>query len=397
MQKTENLWKTLPKIELHTHLGGAARPKTIQQMLILNGMNEEKATQKACEMVIPKDKDGVLHEPPNYHGFEIIQEGWNGSLLLLKQILNEHLEDLIEDGCYYIELRTGGANFHKLITILNAIDDFSLRQKEKKENGIHTGSFIQARLIVSIKRDEDIEVAWQSVKNAVKLKDRGVQAIDVCGVDPWLYPLSPQLIKVIQWAQQEGGLRFVPHFAESAGEKDLQSILSLNPLRLGHAVHLDWEYNLKEDSLISDDSDSDLRRITKEVKEKRIVIECCLSSNLNTMRRDGHLPPYLVGGMVEATMHHPLLQMWRINHPFVLCTDNLGLLQTPLSEIYRIAATAIFRDLSSRQPNVHEKQLMSVESIGWMLSFNAVEESHLENDVKIRIKEALTQHPWALS
>jgi len=98
--------------------------------------------------------------------------------------------------------------------------------------------------------------------------------------------------------------------------------------------------------------------------KKKIPIECCLFSNINTMKlRDG-----LVG--------HPVLKWFPDDHPFVLCTDNPGILNVNLSQHYQLLKDEL---------GLSDAQL-------WKLSENAINYIFDEN-VKIKLLKYFKEHP----
>ena len=221
-----------------------------------------------------------------------------------------------------------------------------------------------ARVIVSLKRDESVEQAWAAARNAVALRP-WVVALDFCGVDTRAAPFSSAFAEVVSFAQGTG-LPFVTHFAEAAGETDLQALLDAKPVRLGHAVWMD---------------DAARARVLHE----RVPIECCLASNLNTMRRDGHLPAHIDGGLVQAVReHHPVAEWHRVGHPFALCCDNIGLLGMPLSETYYLVAQALAGDQGPA----------AAAALAWRMARASIDASCAPPAIKEMLMAQLDAHPF---
>ncbi|KAH3759680.1 Metallo-dependent hydrolase [Pelomyxa schiedti] len=383
-------WSTLPKVELHAHLGGSVRITTVADLLTPI-MGRDAAVARAQAVAIPLCCDGVPLECSEYHGFAIVKSAVDSGDRQMqtqntRRIVMEYLEDCVDDGIMYVELRTGGESLEKLECVLNSMHEFYAIQPS-----------LVSRLIVSIKRDGTPEAAWTCVRNAVMLKERGVVAIDFCGLHPNQHPFNPQFADAIAFAQQSG-LSFVCHFAETIGETDLESLLNCHPARLGHAVLMP-------------------PHIKRCVLDRRIPIECCLSSNLNVMRRDGHIPPAPAttvsaeSPMTQATtntlvtgecgnrsaiadvvrVHHPVAEWNSTGHPFILCCDNVGLLGFKLSKLYRITAEALTEPKRGTTAITTKHQQ---HHTAWTWALDSIEFICAGPEVKSQLRARLNQHPW---
>lgn len=330
------MYTNLPKVELHAHLGGSSRQSTLLELLT-NKYGNEDGEKMATSVLIPKCTDGIQCEPEDYKGFSLISKAYS-SLELTYRLTYEYLEDCAADGIIYVELRTGGSSKEKLEVVLAAMDDF----EHKK------GTFPISRMIVSIKRDDSIENAWKSARNTIEIKNKRphnnrIVAMDFCGVDTIQHQFTESHIEIVKYVQ-ENDLYFVSHFAELPNESDLKKILSAKPIRLGHALWMNEE-------------------IKQMVFSSKIPIECCISSNLNVMRRDGHIPLDSGGPKQAIRKYHPVYEWHKLNHPFVLCCDNIGLLGMKLSEIYQLTAEALCNEPTEQYTLAWKWALASVEMI----------------------------------
>ena len=358
-----DLFKSLPKVELHAHLGGSARQSSIEKWLRdYCDYSPDTASIRGRQMIIPR-VGGAPLEGEDYDGFAIVNEAHGDRLELIEQMVHEYLDDCFHDGIRYVELRTGGSNIERLRTIHKAMES----------------SPIPARLIVSIKRSDTPDAAWLTVRNAV---DVGAIAIDFCGTNTVDYQFNDDFAEAIRWAKSKG-LKFVPHFAEFRGEQDLDAILACEPDRLGHCCFPNTDVH----------------------KERKIPIECCLASNLNTLRRDGHIQitPYEGQHNPLIALDHQVVKWHKQRHPFALCCDNVGLLQCSLSEIYKFAAEAI---VASKYPTDQQKNLdferdqdlmRQVYQTAWELSMNAVDCILDGEEVKSHLRQQLSTRGTTLS
>jgi adenosine deaminase len=73
-------------------------------------------------------------------------------------------------------------------------------------------------------------------------------------------------------------------------------------------------------------------QIQQQVFERRIPIEACIASNINTMR------------LQQGVAAHPLQEWLNRKHPVVLCTDNEGLLGSSLTQHYAMLTPHLSRN-----------------------------------------------------
>lgn len=339
---SDDFWRRLPKIELHCHFGGVARAETVAQLFLDQGDSKEKAWRKAGGVEIPANQDGLPREPKvGFRAFQIISEAHGGRQNGIERIANQLVQDLHNDGVIYAEIRTGGANASKVAKVLSAMEQALQSQQ----------SSCTVRYILSIKRDAPVSDARLTVDNAIGFKDRGVVAVDFCGCDTREHPFTSEVAAEIARAKLNG-LAFCPHFAELERETDLNAILAAGPSRLGHGIFMNDE-------------------IFQTVYRAKIPIECCLASNLNTMNRDHE--------GIDPRKSHPIQNWYAQGHPFVLCTDNPGLLaQWPLSEHYRLTAEIL---------------KLSKDEI-WKLAFSAVDHAFADESVKHMLRAKFKEHKF---
>ncbi|KAL9120928.1 MAG: hypothetical protein Q9187_002518 [Circinaria calcarea] len=216
------------------------------------------------------------------------------------------LRDFEADGVVYLELRTtprassgssGSGGFskdHYVAVILNAIHDFDRFA-------------MSVYLILSIDRSNTASEAMAVVDLAIKYQSQGVLGIDLCG-----NPLKGDVSTYREAFAKARchGLRVTLHFAEvpasSTGE-ELQTLLSFKPDRLGHVINVP-------------------DTIKNEIIDRRLGLELCLTCNVNAK---------LISGGFAA--HH--FSYWRNKGcPIVLCTDDVGIFGSTLSNEYLLAA-----------------------------------------------------------
>lgn len=197
------------------------------------------------------------------------------------------LNDFKNDGVVYLELRTtpraisssGITKDDYVSIILDCIKDF----------GRDTMSTF---LILSVDRRNSEAEAMEVVDLAIKYQPRGVIALDLCG-DP-----SHGDISIYREAFKKAklhGLKLTLHFAEvpsSSTEQELKTLLSYQPERIGHAIHLP-------------------EAVERDIITRQICLELCISCNVHAK--------LTVGGFSD---HH--FGYWRNKScPLVLCVSNI--------------------------------------------------------------------------
>ncbi|EAA65438.1 hypothetical protein AN0662.2 [Aspergillus nidulans FGSC A4] len=179
------------------------------------------------------------------------------------------LQAFLDDGVRYLELRTiprasPNAAFTRdqyLSTVLDTIAEFKSQNSGK----------ISVYLILGMDRGQlvaDSTHAHEIVDLAIANRERGVIGVDVCG-NPTKGDIS--LCRDAFAKAKKHGLSLTVHFAEvhSMGlHEELQTMLSFNPDRLGHVIH------------VPDD-------IKQEIARKRLGLELCISCNVHAKMFDG--------------------------------------------------------------------------------------------------------------
>lgn len=171
----------------------------------------------------------------------------------------------------YLELRTtpraseeyGISKDLYVSTVLDVIDEY------KNED-------MSTYLILSVDRTKTADEAATLVDMAIKYQDRGVVAVELGG-NPMKGDVS--IFREAFAKAKNHGLRLTLHFAEtifSASPQELNTLLSFNPDRIGHVIH------------VPDD-------IRDEIARRKIGLELCLSCNVHAKLIRGGFPDHHFG------------------------------------------------------------------------------------------------------
>ncbi|PXF44837.1 Adenosine deaminase-like protein [Gracilariopsis chorda] len=290
--------KVIPKVELHAHLSGSVRLRTIRKLL-----------QKPENVSILQDAESLLEG-----GIKSLEQGFRLFPIIhqlipdsetLRMVVQDVLNDFAEENTAYIELRTTPRDSRNmsaeeyLKTVLQGVSEYM---------SAHPTGMV-CRVLVSICRHQSTEVARDIAHIVERIRtlrpDLGglIVGFDFSG-NPnrgqW-EDFEPILRKV----RTELGLPITVHFAEVLNDKECMQILNFKPERIGHAVIM---------------SDLVLERLMKQ--EPPIGVEVCLTSNM------------LTNSVSHLTEHPVLNHLLPGNHPICICTDDAGIFDTSLSEEY---------------------------------------------------------------
>ena len=197
------------------------------------------------------------------------------------------LENFRNDGVRYLELRSTprehfATNLTKddyVSTVLNCIKEFGRTE-------------LSVYLLLSIDRKNTTAEADQVVDLAIKYQSHGVVGIDLCGNPS--RKLGADLSPVFEKARKNG-LKIALHFGEipeSGSVEELTKLLSYQPSRLGHVIHV---------------PDS----IKKEIVTRKLGIELCLSCNVLAGLTTGGLSNHHFGYWIDTDC------------PVILCVSRL--------------------------------------------------------------------------
>ncbi|OLN82703.1 Adenosine deaminase-like protein [Colletotrichum chlorophyti] len=308
-------FKALPKIELHAHLTGSISRRTLHDIWALR----KQAGQTSLE-------DPLVQMPDGKHDYNLktffpLFSSYIYNLITDAETLRAAtlsvLADFQADGVTYLELRTTPRSLPSpspqppsvyVSTILSAIAAF-----EAANSGPEA---MRIRLILSIDRRHTPSQAAETVRLAADFRDQGVVGIDLCGDPSARVHGVPggEDVSIFRGAFAEAkslGLGITVHFgeAESSGHPDeLAEILSWQPQRLGHVIHLG-------------------ENVKREIVARGIGLELCLSCNVHA-------------GMVSGGFQgHHFGEWWGVDGSVIsLGTDDVGVFGSPLSNEYRLVA-----------------------------------------------------------
>jgi aminodeoxyfutalosine deaminase len=330
---------TYPKIELHVHLEGAVRPKTLLEIARRNGYALPVDTEEEV---------GALYEFRDFAHFIDVFMLTSGALEHeddFRQIVVEYAEEAAGHGAVYLEAIFSLGLWRGLDSdvVFTGVCDGADEARERFG--------VEIRLTPDIARVYSLDEALQVVRYAIKYRDRGVVGIGLGGPEAE-HPPEPYA-PAFDLARSEG-LASVPHAGEHAGPSSVRGALhALGALRIRHGIRA------VEDA-----------ELVRELAERRVVLDVCPISNVRTRAvpsLEAHPLPQLVGAGVICT----------------ISTDDPAMFGTDLSTEYAAATSLGFEPRSFYDAGVEgalcdENTRARLRDIADEFDWNAVRAAEVE-------------------
>jgi len=286
---------TVPKIELHIHLEGSIRPRTLLDIARRNGE------------ALPADTVEGLAAVYEFADFAHFIDVWILTTNCLRtrddfrQVVVEYAAEAARFGAVYLEgiFSPGERMQHGLRSddIFSGYADGAVEASERHG--------VMVRFTPDLYRGLDPAAAEEVARVAVRYADSGVLGLGLGGMED--RPAEPYR-KAFDIAR-DGGLAIVPHAGEAAGPDSIREILSMDPDRIRHGIRA-----------IEDPS------VLAEIVDRDLVLDVCPTSNLRT-------------GVVASLEAHPLPELRAAGVMCSINTDDPAMFGTDLGREYELAAS----------------------------------------------------------
>jgi len=293
------LLRRLPKAELHCHLDGSVRPATLLDLGRELGVAMPAPTEESLrEYMIVRDARSLEDYLVRFDvTLSVMQtEG------ALERIAYELAADASAEGVRYIEVRYAPVLNIRRGLALGAAVEAPLRglARAEREHGI------VGRLIICGIRNMSPEVSLELARLAVAYRRHGVVGFDLAGGEVG-NPASRHA-KAFEYARCHD-MACTCHAGEGDGATSVREAVHVcGANRIGHATRL-----------IEDEA------LTEYVNDRRIALEICLTSNVQTRA-------------AQSYETHPLRQYYERGLNVVLNTDNRLMSGTTLVDEYEHAS-----------------------------------------------------------
>ena len=298
-----------PKALLHDHLDGGLRPATVLALAAEFGYDGLPATDAddLAKFFKTAAHSGSLvrYLEPFAHTVGVMQ-----TPEALHRVAYECVEDLAADSVVYAEVRFAPELHIDGGLSLDAVVDAVLAGfADGEKAAAATGRTITVRCLVTAMRHaaRSREIA----ELAIRFRDKGVVGFDIAGAEAG-YPPTRHL-DAFEYMRNNNG-RFTIHAGEAFGLPSIhEAIAFCGADRLGHGVRI------VDDIEELPGGGHTLGRVAGIVRDKRIPLELCPSSNVQT-------------GAVKSIEDHPFDKLARLRFRVTVNTDNRLMSDTTMSQ-----------------------------------------------------------------
>jgi adenosine deaminase len=292
---TRELIRRAPKVLLHDHLDGGLRPQTIVDLAPGAGHELPATDAESLGRWFTESADsGSLERylETFSHTVAVMQTADN-----LARVARECVEDLAADGVVYAEIRyapeqhlDGGLTLEEVVAAV---------QQGFDEGQAAAGGAIVVRQLLTAMRHQ--ARSREIAELVVEHRDDGVVGFDIAGAEAG-YPPTRHL-DAFEYLQRENA-HFTIHAGEAFGLPSIwEAIQYCGADRLGHGVRI------IDDITSGPDGQPQLGRLAAYVRDKRIPLELCPHSNVQT-------------GAVASIAEHPIGLLAKLRFRVTVNTDN---------------------------------------------------------------------------
>ena len=298
--------KRLPKALLHDHLDGGLRPQTIID--IAKEIGHQLPTNDANELAewfrASCDSGSLVRYLETFaHTVAVMQRPQD-----ILRVARECAIDLARDGVVYAEVRMAPELITEAGLSLSAaveaiLEGFRAGESDSKNEG----NIIRVALLLCGMRQN--QLSQEVAEIAIKYRDKGVVGFDIAGPEDG-FPPSDQL-ETFEYLRRENA-HFTIHAGEAYGLPSIWEAIQLcGAERLGHGVRIIDDIDLNH-------TPARLGRLASYVRDRRIPLEMCPSSNIQT-------------GAAANFADHPIGDLARLRFRITVNTDNRLMSATSMS------------------------------------------------------------------
>jgi adenosine deaminase len=288
-----------PKALLHDHLDGGLRPATIVDLAAefgYGGLPTRDPDELAAWIRRGADRKSLeLYLETFQHTVGVMQE--RDAII---RVAAECVEDLAADGVVYAEVRYAPElSVERGLTLDEVVEANLEGFRIGMERAAVAGNPIVMKVLVTAMRQaaRSVEVA----ECAVRYRDQGVVGFDIAGPEKG-YPPT-RYIEAFDFVRHEN-FHITIHAGESFGLPSIWEALQFcGAERLGHGVRI------VDDITVRDDGRIELGRLAAFVRDRRVPLEMCPTSNVHT-------------GAAPSIREHPIDLLRRLRFRVTLNTDN---------------------------------------------------------------------------
>ena len=343
----EELIRKIPKTDLHLHLDGSIRLGTIAELGKQEGVELPSYTAEGLEELVFKDNYANLEEYLTTFGYScaVMQKPEH-----LERIAYELALDNQAEGVRYIEVRFAPQQhinqYMDMRKVLESVDkglrraqqEFNQRPEvlDNSEPPFNYGIIVCAmrsfnehiseyyKQFVNMHSYSDMKsirrmASDELAQGAVRIRDETglpIVAFDLAGAEKGYPPRDHW--RAYQYAHENFMSKTV-HAGEAYGAQSIfQAITELHADRLGHGYYLFDTEKIQDRSIV--DKDRYVDELSEYIAQRRITIEVCLTSNMQTNPTIKRLEDHAFKHMLERELST------------TFCTDNRTVSKTSVTK-----------------------------------------------------------------
>ncbi len=314
-----------PKALLHDHLDGGLRPSTIIELSreIGHELPADDAESLGKWFIDSANSGSLERYLGTFEHTVAVMQHREG----LVRVAAECAEDLAADGVVYAEIRYAPeqhlSNGLTLTEVVEAVEE-GFRLGERRAAAAGTPIRIATLLTAMRHAARSREIA----ELVVRYRDAGVVGFDIAGAEAGFPPTRH--LDAFEYLRRENA-HFTIHAGEAFGLPSIWEALQwCGADRLGHGVRIIDDVTVDASGAVT------LGRLAAYVRDKRVPLEMCPSSNLQT-------------GAASSIAEHPIGLLARLRFRVTINTDNRLMSGTSMSREFELLADAFGYDLDDFQ------------------------------------------------
>ena len=310
---TDDTLRRAPKALLHDHLDGGLRPQTIIELADTVGYQElpaHEAGQLGAWFRDSADSGSLERYLTTFEQTLVVMQTVDG----LHRVASECVQDLAADGVVYAEVRYA-PELHLVHGLLleDVVEAVNAGFRDGERIAAEAGRRIRVTALLTAMRHaaKGTEIA----ELVVRYRDDGVVGFDIAGAEAGFPPTRH--LDAFEYLRRENA-HFTIHAGEGFGLPSIwEAIQWCGADRLGHGVRIVDDVRVGgrpcsadvAHAATADLSEVTLGGLAGYVRDRRIPLEMCPSSNVQT-------------GAAESVALHPISLLKRLRFRVTVNTDN---------------------------------------------------------------------------
>ena len=344
--------RAAPKVLLHDHLDGGLRAATVVDL----------ARQIGYDRLPSEDADEVklwMQRGANRGHLNLYLDAFQHTVAVMQtrqaliRVAAECAEDLAADGVVYAEVRfapelhvAGGLSLDEVVEAV--LEGFRAGSEGRRIT-------VYALLTAMRTAARSLEIA----ELAVRYRDQGVVGFDIAGAEAGSPP--SRHLDAFQYVAREN-FHITIHAGEGFGLPSIWEALQwCGAERLGHGVRI------MDDIKITPEGTATLGRLASYVRDRRIPLEMCPTSNVQT-------------GAAPSIEAHPIRLLRQLSFRVTVNTDNRLMSQTTLSDEFM---------------HLHEQLGWDLNDVRWA-TINAMKSAFLPFDLRLELINRVIKPGFAM-